>query len=109
MSDPTPVTISIMNTESGSVRIENPTLKLPATSQLYAVEVSARSAGERLSISPNTTTAATNAAPDERVEIQAAVRRDMLPPSTVISAVEPSGSSRQVQAAAFIREARTAC
>src|SRR4029077_16580772 len=98
-----------MNTDRGSVRIEKPTLKLPATSQLYAVEVCERSAGDRLSISTKTTTAAANAAPDVSVEIHPAVRREIDPPSRVISTVEPSGSSRQVQAAAFIRAATRAC
>ncbi len=93
-----------MNTESGSVRIDRPTRKLPAWSHVQAVETSARCSGSRPSIETNVTTAAANEPAVVSVAIQPAVRRRMVVPSTVIASAEPSGRNRQIQAAGVIRE-----
>src|SRR5437016_2703535 len=91
-----------MKTESGSVRIEKPTRKLPAASQVQDVESSERFAGLLPSIEAKATTAAANEPAHASVAIQPAVRRWMPLPSTVISPAAPSGRKRQTQAAAVM-------
>ncbi len=98
ISPPTPETISIMNTLSGSTRIERPKLRLPADSQVQAVETCARSLGSCDSMTANETTAAANESATEPVAMTPAARRESwLPPST-ITATAASGRNRQIQA-----------
>ena len=54
--------MSIITTESGSIRISSPTSKSPAASQVYAVESSSRSSGSR----PQSEKKATSAPPKAR-------------------------------------------
>src|SRR5919201_1933575 len=102
MRPPTPETISIITTASGSTRICADTLKLPPVSQVYAVETCERSCG----LSPHMTKKATAAAPKatnvESVEIQPASRREIVCPQSAVVTQPTSGASRQTQAAAVI-------
>ena len=77
-----------MKTESGSVRIERPTRKLPAASHVQAVEISARS-GCRPSMEQKVTIAAANEpAHGERRDPAGGAPRSMpaVPSGTVIGA-----------------------
>ena len=67
MSAPTPETISIMKIESGSTRMLRPTSKLPASSQVQAVERCVRSSGCSPRIEKNATAEATNDVATDRV------------------------------------------
>src|SRR4029450_7145364 len=109
MRPPTPETISIITSESGSTRIWTSTLKLPPVSQVYAVETCERS----LASFPHAPKKATSAPPKatnvERVEIQPARRREIAWPRNVIVRQPTSGASRQVQAPAAIVTSAAEC
>ncbi len=102
ISDPTPVTISIIITLSWSVSSVSPKSYLPAESHVHAVLDSGRSAAERPSMITNATIAAANAPIVETVEMYPAPRRERRVPPSVIASVAASGSARQIQAAVFI-------
>ena len=67
MSAPTPETTSIMKIESGSTRMLRPTSKLPAESQVQAVERCERSSVSRPRIEKKAIAAATNEAATDAV------------------------------------------
>ncbi len=102
ISPPTPETMSIITTESGSTRISIPTSKSPAASQVYAVESCSRSSASLDQRPKNATSAPAKATNVVRVEIQPAVRREIHGPVSVIASAPPSGASRQTQAPAII-------
>ncbi len=102
MSPPTPETISIITTASGSTRISKPTSKFTVASHVYAVESSCRSPGSRAQSPKNATSAPPKATNVVSVEIHPASRRLIRVPPSVIASAPASGASRQVQAPATI-------
>src|SRR5919109_4101371 len=98
MRPPTPETISIITAESGSARICRSTSKSPAASHVYAVEMRERSSRLSAHVAKNATSAPPNATNVVSVEIQPAVRREIVWPATVIARQLASGASRQIQA-----------
>src|SRR5581483_3528602 len=75
------------------------TWKLPAVNHVHAVETERRSPGERLHIVKNETAAAAKAPAVVTIEIQAATRREIAVPSSVITTAPSSGNQRHTHAA----------
>src|SRR6266508_3377700 len=84
ISAPTPETISISITESGSTTSVKPAEKPPAESQVQAVVTSARSSG----LSPSMAT-----------KTNAAARREIQVSPSVMSSAAPSGAASVIQEA----------
>src|ERR1041385_8122361 len=101
ISEPTPVTISIIITLSGSFRSVSPKWYGPAESQVQAVVVEPRCFGDSERSFAKTTIAAANAPIVVSVETYAAPRREMRAPAAVIATHPANGRPRQNQAAAF--------
>src|SRR5580765_3470693 len=101
ISEPTPETISIMKMLSGSTKIDSPTWKSPAPSQVQAVERWCRWSGFSDRSFTKTTIAATNDTEVDAVAIQPAARRGARVPPRVIASAAASGESRQTHAAAI--------
>src|SRR5919198_6765242 len=102
MRPPTPETISIITSASGSTRIWTSTLKSPPVNQVYAVDTCERSPESLPHAAKRATTAPPNATKVESVEIQPAMRRVISCPRKVIVRQPTSGAARQTQAPAII-------
>jgi hypothetical protein len=102
MSAPTPETISISITESGSTTSVRPAEKPPAESQVHAVVTSARSSVLSPSMTTKTIAAATNEPATASVEMNAAARRETHVPPSVMKSAAPSGAASVIQEATII-------
>src|SRR5689334_23255888 len=94
--------MSIMNTDSGSIRIDRPAWKLAPPSQVHAVESTIRSSASRPQSWMKVESAPPNATIVDSAEIHAAVRFEMFMPASVMTSAPASGASRQIQADAII-------
>src|SRR5437764_1215980 len=102
ISEPTPVTISIIIRLSWSVRSVRPKWYGPAESHVHDVVVWIRSPADFPRSDTNATIAAAKAPIVVRVERYAAPRRERRVPASAIAAAAASGRPRQSHAAAFI-------
>src|SRR5687767_9632908 len=102
INPPTPETISIIVTASGSTSSDRPTSKPPAASQVQAVVTSSRSSWPRPSRPTKAAIAPPKAVKTESVESHAAVRREIDSPRRVIRSAPASGASRQSHAPPII-------
>src|SRR5688500_4946072 len=84
-----------------------PTSKVPVKSHVRAVVSCERSSSPSPSSATNETSAPPNATKTESVEIQPAVRRPIVSPSTVIANAPASGANRQIHAPWVIRAPRS--
>ena len=97
MRPPTPVTTSIITSESGSTRISSETLNCPAPSQVNAVESSDRSSGFSPSEAMKAQSAPAKPTNTDAVEMIPACRRVMRVPASRIARKPPRGARRQIQ------------
>src|SRR3954451_9057615 len=100
ISAPTPETISIIITLSGSTRTDRPDWYEPPSIHVHAVEMWCRSCGCSPRRPANAVNAPANATAVDSVETYAAVRREMRVPASVITSAPTSGESRQIHAPA---------
>ena len=98
MRKPTPETISIMKTESGSIRISAPKRRSPAVSHVQAVETSDRSSGSRPSSSKKIARVQRNEKPVAAVAITPAPKLVILSPTSASTTTATAGAKRAVQA-----------
>src|SRR4051794_2263893 len=101
ISEPTPVTISIIIRLSWSVRRVRPKWYGPAESHVHEVVVWTRWLAEPPRSETKATIAAAKAPIVVSVERYAAPRRERRVPASAIAAAAANGSPRQNQAAAF--------
>src|SRR5688500_13973546 len=86
--------------------MSRPKSRLPAVSQLQAVDAWARSSSSRPSIATKLQTAATKAPATEPVAMMPAARRLIVLPASVIASAPASGRKRQIQAAGIMSAAK---
>src|SRR5689334_6948460 len=86
-----------MNTLSGSTRMVSPKRRLPAESQVHAVEVTLRWLGSCESSAKNEIHAPTNETSTAALATKPAGRRPSSFPASVIATAPASGATRQIQ------------
>ena len=103
MRKPTPLTTSIMKTESGSTWISAPILRSPAESQVQSVEECVRSSGFSPSRTAKTTTEQAKETSADPAARKPATERVMPVPARAIATTAAAGAKSAIQAAAIIR------
>ena len=102
ISAPTPETISIIITLSGSTSTSNPERYVPAWIHVHAVETWWRSPPDLPRSAAKDTSAPANATKHDAVDRYAAPRRESRVPPSVISSAPRSGDRRQIHAPVVI-------
>jgi hypothetical protein len=103
MRKPTPLTISIMKTESWSTWIWAPILRSPAESHVQSVDECARSSGLSPRSTAKTITEQTNETSAEPAARKPATERVMLVPARAMATTAAAGAKSAIQAAGIIR------
>ncbi len=97
ISQPTPVTTSIITTDSGSTRMLTSTTKLPPESQRQPVETIERCESSRVSRSISASTESTNPARIESDATRVTRRLETLEPTAMLKERPSSGVSSTSQ------------